>query len=333
MALIDLLPKWENKKVLIIGEALIDRYIFGQADKISPDAPVPNVKIERHETYLGAIGLVLQFIKSLGGVPDICTIVGDDYEGNYFIKKMKDLNINPANIVVDSEISTPQITRIKAKNQHLLRLETDYSMEISKETIKSFFNLIQSNFTEIDSIIILDYGAGELFRDEFIIKLLENLKKNYKNVPIIARPNISNYYLYEDIDLMKINLQKALSNFSIDCCTETSIIIAGKRIINSSKCKNLLLNYLETDSYLFFKDQENVERIKPLLTQPVRSYVAVGSTIMAVLGLVYASKISALEGVKIAMSAAALSASLPPVEFFNSDILAKYISTVFNNKL
>lgn len=332
MALVDLIPKWKNKRVLIIGEALIDRYIFGLADRISPDAPVANVKIERHETYLGAIGLVLQFIKSLGGIPEICTIVGDDYEGNYFIKRLKELNVNSSNIVVDSEISTPQITRIKAKNQHLLRLETDYSTEISKETINNFLNTIQSSFMDIDSIIILDYGAGDLFKDEFISKLLENLKKDYKNVPIIARPNISNYYLYENIDLMKINLQKALDNFSIDCCTETSIIIAGKRIINSSKCKNLLLNYLEIESYLFFKDQEKVEKIRPILTQPVRSYVAVGSSITAILGLVYASKISVLDGVKLAMFAAALTASLPPVEFFNSEILTNYILASSNKK-
>ena len=70
-----------NKKILVIGEALVDRYISGHADKISPDAPVPNVKIERYDTYIGAIGLVIQFIKSLGGIPEICSIVGEDYEG------------------------------------------------------------------------------------------------------------------------------------------------------------------------------------------------------------------------------------------------------------
>ncbi|MFW9783875.1 MAG: hypothetical protein ACFFFB_16440, partial [Candidatus Heimdallarchaeota archaeon] len=127
-------------------------------------------------------------------------------------------------------------------------------------------------------------------------------------------------------------LQKALTNFSIDCCTETSIIIAGKRIINSSQCKNLLLNYLETESYLFYKDQEKVERIKPILTQPARSYVAVGSSIMAILGLIYAANISVLDGVKIAMSAAALSATLPPIEFFNQETLKSYILTISNNQ-
>ncbi|MFX1498807.1 MAG: bifunctional heptose 7-phosphate kinase/heptose 1-phosphate adenyltransferase [Promethearchaeota archaeon] len=330
MALVDLIPKWKNKKVLIIGEALIDRYIFGQADRISPDAPIPNVKIERHDTYLGAIGLVLQFIKSLGGIPAISTIVGNDYEGEFFLKKLDSLSVDTSNIIIDENISTPQITRIKAMNQHLLRLETDYSSEISKTTINNFLGKLKDNFENIDCIIILDYGAGDLFKDDFISELLAMLRKNYKDIPIIARPNVSNYYLYEDIDLIKINLQKALSNFSIDCCTETSIIIAGKRILNSSKSRNLLLNYLEINSYLFSKDQEKVEKIKPILSQPARSYVAVGSSIMAVLGLSYASNIPIINGAKIAMAAGALSATLPPVEFFNSETLKNYVSANFN---
>lgn len=329
MDLIELIPNWKNKKVLVIGEALIDRYIFGQADRISPDAPIPNVKIERHETYLGAIGLVLQFIKSLGGNPELCTIVGDDYEGDFFVKKIEALNVDSSNIIIDSDTNTPQITRIKAMNQHLLRLETDYTTEISPSAINDFFGIIQTGYEDIDSIIILDYGAGGLFHDDFISRLLSTLKEVHKEIPILARPNVSNYYLYEDIDLMKINLQKALTNFSIDCWTETSIIIAGKRIINSSKCKNLLLNYLETDSFLFYKDQEKVEKIKPILNQPVRSHVAVGSSIIAVLGLAYASNIPVLDGTKIAMAAAALSATFPPVEFFNSETLKNYISTNF----
>jgi len=90
--------------------------------------------------------------------------------------------------------------------------------------------------------------------------------------------------------------------------------------------------YLELDSYLFSKDNESVEQIKPILKQPVRSYVAVGSVIMATLGLTYASEISALNGVKIALNAAALTASLPPVEFYNSTKLGDYISKNYNIK-
>ena len=332
MSQIDSLKEWKEKKVLIIGEALVDKYIFGYADRISPDAPVPNIKIERSETYIGAIGLVLQFIKSLGGIPEVCTVIGSDYEGDFFLKYIKELNIDSSGIIVNSSIKTPQITRIKALNQHLLRLETDYSSEISEDIITKFINSIETRSSDIDSILILDYGTGGLFKDIFIQNILSKLKKHYKNIPILVRPSISNYYLYEDVDLIKMNLQKALNTFSIDCCNETSILIAGKKILSSSKARSVLLNYLELESYLFHKNNEVVDKFKPILRQPVRSYVAVGSVIMATLGLSYASKIPVTSGARIALSAAALSATLPPVEFYNSDKLSSFIIANSKNK-
>ncbi len=328
MALVDKISKWNDKKVLIIGDTLIDKYIFGYTDKISPDAPVPNVKIEKSSVYIGATGLVLQFIQSLGGIPEIYTIVGNDFEGDFYLKKIKELNVNSTGILVDENLRTPQITRIKAMNQHLLRLETDYNGDISQPIIEKFKDLINNKSQDIGAILILDYGLKGIFRDLFIQNLLRDLKENYENIPIIVRPTKFNYYLYENVDLIKINLQKALDTFSIDCCNETSITIAGKRILNSSKCKNILLNYLELDSYLFSRESEEVEKFNPILQQPVRSYVAVGSVIMAVLGLSFASGISVHDGVKTSLLAAALTASLPPVEFYGVKKLQDFILNI-----
>ncbi|MFX1569951.1 MAG: bifunctional heptose 7-phosphate kinase/heptose 1-phosphate adenyltransferase [Promethearchaeota archaeon] len=330
MALVDEISKWKGKKVLVIGDALIDKYIFGYTDRISPDAPVPNVKIENTGVYIGATGLVIQFIKSLGGIPITCTIVGNDFEGEFFLKKIKELKIESSGILVNENLRTPQITRIKAMDQHLLRLETDYSNGISESIMEQFLDLIANQAKNIDAIIILDYGLDGIFRDIYIQKLINLLKKHYEKIPIIARPAKSNYYLYEDIDLIKFNLQKALDTFSIDCCNETSVSITGKRILNSSKSKNVLLNYLELDSYLFSKENEIVDKISPILNERVRSYVAVGSVIMAVLGLSYASGISVLNSAKLALFAAALTAILPPVEFYNTEKLSNYILSKSN---
>ncbi len=324
MDLINNLDKWKDKRILIIGEALIDRYIFGNADRISPDAPVPNVKISENQIHLGAIGLVLQYILSLGGKPEICTVIGNDYEGEFFMKKISELKISTSNILIDGKINTPQITRIKATNQQLLRLETDYSSEISLEIINEILSAIESKSESFDAIIILDYGVG-LFTDALIQKIITLLKES--QIPIIARPSATNYYLYENVDLIKINLHKALNQFSIDCCTDTSVGIVGKRILSSTKCKSLFLNYLETDSYLFLKDQEKIEKIQSLLKEPVRSFVAVGSAIMAVLGLCYASNIPVSTGVQIALHAAVFSATSPPVDFFNVERLKDFISS------
>jgi len=327
MALINEIPKWEKKKVLIIGDALVDKYIHGFTDRISPDAPVPNVKIEENYIYIGAIGLVARFVKSLGGIPEVCTIIGNDFEGDFFIKKITELQMNSSGILVEETVNTPQITRIKAMNQHLLRLETDYNENISENIKKKFIDHIKNRASDIDSIIILDYGLGGLFDDLFIRRLMEILKEYFKNKPVIVRPSKSNYFLYENVDLIRMNLQKALDTFSIDCCNETSLTIAGKRILNSSKCKNVILNYLESDSFLFSRELETVEKIAPILQQPVRSYVAVGSVIMAVLGLSLASNISVIDAVRLALFAAALVAVLPPVEFYNSKKLTNFLQS------
>ena len=331
MSTVEEINKWKKQKILIIGEALVDKYILGNADRISPDAPIPNIKIDNSETYIGAIGLVLQYIQSLGGIPEVCTIIGNDFEGDYFLKKIKELNLDYSGILVEETINTPQITRIKAMNQHVLRLETDYNIDISESIIEKFIKIIDTRSQDVGSILILNYGIGGFFEDQFIQRLLNKLKRKYEDIPIIARPTTSNYYLYEGIELIKMNLQKALQTFSIDCCNETSVSIAGKRILNSSNCKNVLLNYLETESYLFSKNRERAEKILPILQQPARSYVAVGSVIMAVLGLSLASNIKVLDATKIALHAAALTATLPPVEFYQTERLCKYILAKSNN--
>ncbi|MFW9827329.1 MAG: bifunctional heptose 7-phosphate kinase/heptose 1-phosphate adenyltransferase [Candidatus Thorarchaeota archaeon] len=331
MTLIDEISKWDSKKLLIIGDALIDKYIFGYTDKISPDAPVPNVKIEKNISYIGATGLVLQFIKSFGGTPEVCTIIGNDYEGEFYLKSVKELEIDSSGIIIDKSVKTPQITRIKAMNQHLLRLETDYDNSISGKVIDDFKDIIINKSKDIGAILILDYGLEGIFTDVFIQNLLQLLKEHYESVPIIVRPTIKNYYLYENVDLIKMNLQKALDTFSIDCCNETSVTIAGKRILNSSRCRNLLLNYLELDSYLFTREFEKVQKIPPIIQQPIRSYVAVGSVIMAVLGLAFASKTPILEAVKLSLNAAALTATRPPVDFFKTKLLNEYIKNSKNN--
>ncbi|MFX0072307.1 MAG: bifunctional heptose 7-phosphate kinase/heptose 1-phosphate adenyltransferase [Candidatus Hermodarchaeota archaeon] len=332
MSLADNIKDWKQKKILIVGEALVDKYIIGFADRISPDAPVPNIKIEDSSSYIGGIGLVLQYIKSLGGIPEVCTVIGNDFEGDFFLKAIKKLNIESSGILMDDSINTPQITRLKAMNQHLLRLETDYNSDISGTITENFLKIIGTRSKEIDSILILDYGTGGLFSDLFIQNLLAKLRKTYENIPIIVRPNTSNYYLYENVDLIKINLQKALQTFSIDCCNETSVSIVGKKILNLSKCKYVLLNYLEIESYLFSRDQEKVEKILPILKHPVRSFVAVGSAIMAALGLSFASGAPVVDAVKLALYAAALTASLPPVEFYDLDKLKNYILTFLEDK-
>ncbi|MHA1763185.1 MAG: hypothetical protein ACTSYC_05420, partial [Promethearchaeota archaeon] len=258
--------------------------------------------------------------------PIPCTIVGDDFEGTCFLRGLRDLNIDSSHVIIEKKIKTPQITRIKAMDQHVLRLETNYEDEIPFQTSESIFNSTCSISEEIDAILLLNYGLGGLFNEIFITTLLVRLKAVYNKVPIIARPNFDNYYLFENVDLIKMTLFKALQTSSIECCTETSISIVGKKIITNTRAKNVFFNDIESISYLFTRNSEKIEKIETPLKQPIRSYVAVGSTLMAVLGLAYAAKANPLEAVKLALNAASYTASVSPIEFFNSKTLINHVN-------
>ncbi len=323
MGLVEQIDKWKDKRVLLIGESLVDKYITGFANKISPDAPVPNIRVEAHNSFLGGVGLVLKFIQSLGGKPTLCTIVGNDNDGKFFLNRVKELEIDSSSIVVDKNISTPQITRIKSMNQHLLRLETDYSQKFSEKSKEKLLNHIKDNDNEIDSIIILDYGIGDMFDDLFITTILNQIKDTY-TCPISVRPSSENYYLYEDVDVIKMTLHKAMRAFSIECCTETSVQIVGRRILNSTNCKDVLLNDIESSSYLFSRS-EKLKEIESILESPVRSYVAVGSVIMAVLGLSLGANLSVEDATRLALYASTYSAVVPPVKYFNQDDFKKFL--------
>ncbi len=314
--------KFHNKKLLIIGDLLLDKYIFGTADKLSPDAPVPSITINETHNYLGGAGMVLKYIKSLSGIPYTYNIVGNDYDGDQIIKKLQKLKVNTSGILVSENVNTPYITRIKALNQQLLRLESHYAT-IPKQTINDFLHLVESAPSDIESIMILDYGLNGLFNDNFITKLLSTLNNSFENTPIIVRPNESKYYLYEGVDLMKINLFKALRIFSINCYNTTSALITGKKILNTCKSKNLLLSHLELDSYLFSLDNEHIKKYRPKLKNFIYNYISTGSAIMAVLGLSYASNIPVTVGVDLALRASALSATKSDNFFFNLEEFIK----------
>ena len=203
MALIDEINKWDGKKVLIIGDALIDKYIFGHSDRISPDAPVPNVKIEDRNVYIGATGLVLKFIQSMGGIPEVITIIGNDFEGDLFLKKIKELKADTSGIFIDKNIETPQITRIKAMNQHLLRLETDYNGNISESIVNKIKDHLARRSRDIGAILILDYGLNGIFED-FLLNM---------NLPFFTC--LFNKHTHTLFKCYFLNFNSVLANFKI----------------------------------------------------------------------------------------------------------------------
>lgn len=308
-----------NKKILVIGDAVVDKYISGATTRISPDSPVPVVDVQEKEFYLGGIGLVLKYILSFGADVQICTLVGDDFEGQFFLEEVQELNLGTKG-VFQEECFTPQITRIKSRGQHMLRLEKKY--EISKDRLgeltTKMVEFVREFIDKVDVLVILDYGMGLFVQNYVLINNILTLAKE-KKIKVIVRPDKANYHLFSDVYISKINLNLASSIVGINPVNETSIRIIGNKMMNDIKCCALYLSYLDADSY-FFQD-EKMHLIKKVIPRHGISYVGVGSAIMAALAVVTAAGGSRDFAIKVANFAGALSAMKPPVDFFTLEEL------------
>ena len=207
----NLFKSFESKKVLIIGDIMIDSYMWGISNRMSPEAPVPIVEIEKYEKKLGGAGNVALNIKSLGGEPILCSVIGKDYDGKLIKDFLQEKNISSKGILIETERKTTVKTRIIANNKHQIRIDEEEtsSIKIEEDLIKLIKNIIQG----VDVVILEDYNKGVL-TENVIKKAIEYANKN--NIPTIVDPKINNFKHYKDCTIFKPNLKEIINGMNID---------------------------------------------------------------------------------------------------------------------
>jgi len=168
--IIQLFDSFNNMKVLIVGDAMIDAYMWGKIERQSPEAAVPVVEIEKHENRLGGAGNVARNIKSLGATPVLCSVVGDDFRGKHLKQLLKEEALSTVGILTEKSRKTTVKTRVISENKHQLRIDEEDTFSIKVE--QEFLELVYSNMKDVAVIILQDYNKGVLtpFVIESIIK-------------------------------------------------------------------------------------------------------------------------------------------------------------------
>ena len=164
--IIGLFDSFNKKKVLIVGDAMIDAYMWGKIERQSPEAPVPVVEIEKHENRLGGAGNVARNIKSLGATPILCAVVGDDFRGKQLKQLLKEEALSTVGILIEKSRKTTVKTRVISEDKHQLRIDEEDTFPIKVE--QEFLELVYSNIEDVDVIILQDYNKGVL--TPFVIK-------------------------------------------------------------------------------------------------------------------------------------------------------------------
>ncbi len=202
---------FSKKKVMIIGDSMIDAYMWGHVDRMSPEAPVHVVDVEKHENRLGGAANVARNIKSLGATPLLCTVVGKDQRGKLFHKLMEEEGLSTNSILVSENRKTTVKTRIIANNKHQLRVDEEDTFDLQEE--EAFIKLLEKELTDVDVIILQDYNKGILTRK--IIKHTISYAREI-GTPTIVDPKKNNFLDYKNCDIFKPNLKEIKEGMGVE---------------------------------------------------------------------------------------------------------------------
>ncbi len=276
-----------SSKVLIIGDIILDQYIWGKVSRISPEAPVPVVEERGSTERLGGAGNVLNNITSVGGDAVICAVVGEDGKGKRIKEILKEMGVPLDGLIVCRDRPTTVKTRIIAHNQQVVRLDREKTDIIDDNIQKRILDLASSMAYQIDGILISDYGKGVICQN--IVEGLKSIAKK-SGIPICVDPKVKNFNLYSEVTLITPNHHEAGQFYGIHIDNNSSLLEAGRGIIEGLSCENLLITQGKYGMTLFERDG-GIYHI-PASAKDVYDVTGAGDTVIAVITLALSSGIS-----------------------------------------
>lgn len=215
---------FRNIKALIVGDVMLDAYIWGIVDRISPEAPVPVIKTTGKEYRLGGAANVALNLKALGATPVLCAVIGADYEGDKLLERMKVRKISSSGIVRSNPRPTTIKTRILSGYQHIVRMDSETDVLLSANEEKALLDKVFESMTDADVVIFEDYDKGTLTKS-LILKIIRRASE--LKVPTVVDPKIRNFHNYNGSTVFKPNLQELVEGLNLTEYPETVNEIIG----------------------------------------------------------------------------------------------------------
>ncbi len=275
----ELFNKFRNTGILVIGDLMIDRYIWGKVRRISPEAPVPVVEVTNEELLLGGAANVAHNILSLGGKVYVAGIIGSDDAGRILIDKFRESSISTDGIVIDSDRPTTVKTRVIAHSQQMVRFDKEIKSDIRPSTLSLILDYVKSCLPRIKGIIISDYCKGLI--TEALIKKVLTLADSKKFISV--DPKIGHFDYYKGVSLITPNINEASLGSGLEIVDEKTLITAGKILLKKLHCKAVIITRGDEGMSLFEKNGK-VTHI-PTCAREVYDVSGAGDTVIATLTL------------------------------------------------
>ena len=299
-----ILKKSKGKKIAIIGDVMLDKYVYGDVSRISPEAPVPVVDTKKTEYKLGGAANVANNIKALEAEPILIGVIGDDYDSKHYIDVMKSLKLSTVGIFKDKTRPTTAKTRVIAHAQHVLRVDSEVKHSISKEMTNRLLSFVKNNLKNFEAVILQDYNKGVLTK-EIINKIIEMSRKAKK--PVYVDPKFSNFFEYKNVTVFKPNRKEVGDILGMSIDGEKSATDAGRNLIDKLHCEFLVLTRGEKGMMLFDKEKGKTVVLNiPTRARKVADVSGAGDTVISTIAVMLAGGADIIEAVMLANQAAGI---------------------------
>jgi D-beta-D-heptose 7-phosphate kinase/D-beta-D-heptose 1-phosphate adenosyltransferase len=302
-SLISLIRRFPRTTIAVIGDLMIDEFIYGSAGRISPEAPVPVVQVIEKKYRLGGAANVLHNIRALKGEGFICGIIGRDEMGKKFTGEIKRLGARTGGIIAERGRPTTVKTRIIADHrQQVVRYDHEERKEASPESRKKLLSYLNANCDGAGAVIISDYAKGAVPND--LLKELLQWAHAKKMLVCTDHPNPHNYSLYKNrVTVITPNKKEAANISGIEIESEETLIKAGRTLLADLGCEAVLITRGEEGMSLF--QRKRTSHI-PTKAKEVYDVTGAGDTVIATLTMALVAGASFEEAAMIANHAAGI---------------------------
>ena len=324
----DLFDKFNGLRILVIGDVMLDAYVMGKVNRISPEAPVPIVSLENEDARIGGAGNVALNLLALGAKPIICGVIGEDSSGDKLLNLFEKNGISTDGLVKSMVRKTTVKTRVISNKQQLLRIDSESTFPLLESEEIKLNNTIQNIINQgIDGIIFEDYNKGVL-TDSVIQNTIKIAKE--KDIPTAVDPKKENFLSYKGVSLFKPNLKELKEglNLNFDFNSNKELFEKGIEVLEE-KLQNEISFVTLSENGVFIKNQTEKYYV-PAHMRSISDVSGAGDTVIAVATLCLISGASTKQIAEISNLAGGLVCEKSGVVSISKNDLLKEVSELLS---
>jgi len=287
----------KQPKILVIGDLMIDHYLWGKCERISPEAPIPIVNIDNENTVLGGAGNVVNNLAALGAHTDVLSVIGDCEIANELGTLLSKINVSTKYLIEEKGRLSSKKSRIIASHQQVIRYDRESNFDISTESQQTLFNQYKKILKQYDIVLLSDYGKGVL-TDSLTRDLIK--EANNFGIKVLVDPKGINYTKYSGAYLLTPNKKEASLATNIDIIDDSDLLEAITQLKEKCSLDVSLITLSENGVAIY----DNDLRVHPTMAREVYDVTGAGDTVLAALGFALSSNYDIDQAVEFANLAA-----------------------------